>query len=150
MRHIFRWSIVATASVVLAGGCMLPAYRFPAGYSSTYFRHLYVLDPRATPHRVPEVADETIIVIPPPTERAPSRAPRPDEQSAVPEPLQPHIERPATPDKPATVPSPPEPLPDDVEGRPAIDATNEHPSPQHEAIPRSLPNTAISIPVIRS
>lgn len=72
MRH---FTLLWLALAPLACGCMVPAYQHPAGFSSTYFRHLHAAQP------IPPVAmwqDPVPVPVAPPPSFAPEESVDPE------------------------------------------------------------------------
>lgn len=142
MRRLQGWYLVGTIGLMVTSGCMMPAYRYPAGFSSTFQRHLYAGDPRAMPH---EPASRHIEPVP----NEPPRVFVPDAELMPPEKEQTAPQSPGVPIDPGTHPSPPAPLPED-----SIDSPIEGPSAgpaRDDKILRAnfrkfLSNTGMSLP----
>ncbi len=47
--HFGHLALAGLATACLSAGCIIPAYQLPAGFSSTYQRQLYGLDPSPPP-----------------------------------------------------------------------------------------------------
>ena len=138
-------SVAATVAMTLIAGCMMPAYRFPAGFSSTYFRHLYADDPRAIPHRLPGSTLESTPIVPPPDSLPPS--PAPSDPDDVPDAGLPALKHPSFPMEPRSLRTPPAPLPEDDEptASDSSDGSARDGAPEARTRSKSLANTAMSL-----
>ena len=48
-----RGCVFAVACTLMSAGCIVPSYHLPAGFSSTYQRQLYGMEPPTTPPTAP-------------------------------------------------------------------------------------------------